>query len=75
MSDITAVISTLIILLSKLYSSSSAFAILNCLSGSPLSVFALLERVEKLVFIPVGPLYEHGRVIQRPRVPRALMTS
>ena len=62
MCELTCVISRLNILLSKLYSSLS-----DPFDGSRLSVClsdsALLERVKEQVFIAVGPLYEHGRVI------------
>ena len=63
MCDITGVIYLLNNLLSKLSSSSSGSAVvIACLDLVSLSVSALLERSEKLVFIPVGPWYEHERV-------------
>ena len=61
MCDITGVISLLNIRLSKLHRSSSSSAVLiTCMDLVCLSVSALLERGECLVFIPVGPLHEYG---------------
>ena len=62
--DLTGVISLLNIPLSKLYISSSASAVLiACLHLVCPSESALQERGEKQVFISVGPLCEHGRII------------
>ena len=65
MSDVTGVISLLNILLSKpcsTSSSSAAVRLLVWISSVCLSDSALLERGVRRVFIPVGPLYEHGLV-------------